>query len=110
RPAAGLMSFPEVIARPKLQSEVIGQMEVRGFEAQFVATHVAPQRPSVSAVGKHPALSSLDHESRLPAQIPVQRASAARPRRIGRSGARGQGVAGASEPCSQYNSPRYLKP
>src|SRR5699024_7963177 len=61
RQAAGLMSYPEVIERPKLQSEVIEQMEVRGFEAQFVVKHVAPQRPSVSVVGKHPDLSSLDH-------------------------------------------------
>src|SRR5699024_9264767 len=61
-PAAGIMTFPEVIERPKIQSEVIGQMEVRGFEAQFVVNHVAPQRPSVSVVGKYPDLSSLDHE------------------------------------------------
>src|SRR5699024_187754 len=90
RPAAGVMTFPEVIERPKLQSEIIGQMEVRGIEAQFVVDHVAPQRPWVSVVGKHPDLSSLDHDSRLPAQIPEQRATAVRPRRIGRGAGRAE--------------------
>src|SRR5699024_12472862 len=88
---------------PKLQSEVIGQMEVRGFEAQFVVDHVAPQRPSVSVVGKHPDLSSLDHDSRLPTQIPEQRASAARPRGLGRRGPRCHGLAGATDAVAWPN-------